>query len=47
MSHSNDTNFTPAEVDQQIERYLLGQEITSEEQVAQRALQQLQHIYQT
>ena len=47
MSHSNDTNFTPAEVDQQIERYLSGQEITLEEQAAQRALQQLQRIYQT
>jgi outer membrane protein assembly factor BamB len=47
MSHSNDANFTPAEVDQQIEHYLSSQPITSEEQAAQRALQQLQRIYQT
>jgi outer membrane protein assembly factor BamB len=47
MSHSDDTNFTPAEVDQQIERYLSGQQITPEELAAQRALQQLQRIYQT
>jgi outer membrane protein assembly factor BamB len=46
MSHSNDTNFTPAEVDQQIEHYLSGQQITPEEQAAQHALQQLQRIYQ-
>jgi outer membrane protein assembly factor BamB len=47
MSHSDDTNFTPAEVDQQIERYLSDQQITPEELAAQRALQQLQRIYQT
>ena len=45
MSDSNDTNFTSAEVDEQIERYLSGQHTTPEEGAARRALQQLQRIY--
>lgn len=46
MSHQDDTYFTPAEVDQQIERYLSGSNDTPEEHTASRALQHLQRVYQ-
>jgi hypothetical protein len=45
MSHPNDTSFTPAEVDQQIERYLSGQHGTPDEQAAQQAILRCQQIY--
>src|SRR5689334_4997506 len=46
MSHQDDTYFTPAEVDQQIERYLSNSGETPEEQTAARALRHLQRVYQ-
>jgi outer membrane protein assembly factor BamB len=45
MSHSDGTDFTPAKVDEQIERYLSGLHSAPEEQAAQSAIQRLQRIY--
>lgn len=45
MSHSDSMDFTPAQVDEQIERHLSGSHSAPEEQAAQRAIQRLQHIY--
>ena len=45
MSHSDSTEFTPAQVDKQIERHLSGSHNAPEEQAAQRAVQRLQRIY--
>lgn len=46
MSHQDDTYFTPAEVEQQIERHLSEPGDTAEEQTTARALQHLQRVYQ-
>jgi outer membrane protein assembly factor BamB len=45
MSHSDSMDFTPAQVDEQIERHLSGSHSVPEEQAAQRAIQRLQRIY--
>src|SRR5215831_12714923 len=47
MSHSNSMDFTPAQVDEQIERHLSGSHSVPEGQAAQRAIQRLQRIYGT
>jgi outer membrane protein assembly factor BamB len=46
MSHADSTDFTPATVDEQIERHLTGLQSTPDEQAAQRALHAFQRIYQ-
>src|SRR5450755_1158097 len=46
MSHADSTDFTPATVDEQIERHLTGLQSTPDEQAAQRALHTFQRIYQ-
>lgn len=46
MSHQDDTYFTPAEVDQQIERHLSEPGETPEEQTTARELRHLQRVYQ-
>src|SRR5579859_2163185 len=45
MSHSDSMDFTPAQVDEQIERHLSGSHSAPEERAAQRAIQRLQRIY--
>jgi len=46
MSHSDHTNFTPAQVDEQIERYLSDLPNTPADQPSLRALHTLQRLYQ-
>ncbi len=46
MSHSDNPNFTPAQVDEQIERYLSDPPNTPADQPSLRALHTLQHLYQ-
>src|SRR5579859_325812 len=45
MSHSDSMDFTPAQVDEQIERHLSGSHSAPQERAAQRAIQRLQRIY--
>src|SRR5947209_6731739 len=46
MSYSDNTNFTPARVDEQIERYLSDPPSTPADQSSLRALHTLQRLYQ-